>query len=416
MPQKESCKLVNELEMIKNIQHTYQQHILDSRLFELAKESGIIYSKSLEEFWKVYLETNTWMSSYDLQKYMKDKLVSSRKLLHSDSYLGSLQLVHDNLASWKEAKKEWTKNPKKFSGEPKPPKKNKFFAPIIFKKSAIHLNNGFLELSLAKEFRKQPIRIRWSIQKPKYCTIIYDKTKGWFLNCVIEESVFQLELDKTRIMSVDLGEKRIATTFDGKNTIMYNGKYLMSLTRLENKIKGKTQTKLSKKKKGSKNYKNIQRSQRRVSSRLRNKKKDFLHKTSKKIVDNLIIKNIGNIVFGDCSNIHTETNLGKQNQRIQQNPEQQLRKYISYKFESIGGTAEVVSEHYTTQTCPKCNNKYKPHDRRYECKKCGFEFDRDGVGAINIWLNNVSLDKTNVVGFLADPIGVKYQDCSNVFC
>jgi len=125
---------------------------------------------------------------------------------------------------------------------------------------------------------------------------------------------------------------------------------------------------------------------------------------------------IGNIVFGDCSNIHTETNLGKQNQRIQQNPEQQLRKYISYKFESIGGTAEVVSEHYTTQTCPKCNNKYKPHDRRYECKKCGFEFDRDGVGAINIWLNNVSLDKTNVVGFLADPIGVKYQDCSNVFC
>ena len=80
----------------------------------------------------------------------------------------------------------------------------------------------------------------------------------------------------------------------------------------------------------------------------------------------------------------------------------------------IGGTIEVVPEYYTTQTCPKCKNRYKPTDRKYECEECGFKFDRDGVGAINIWLNNVSLDKTNVVGFLTNPIGIKYQDCLKV--
>lgn len=395
--------------MEKINRHTYQLIISEPRLFELAKESGFIYSKSLEEFWKVYNSENVWLSSYDLQSYMKEKLLPFRKLLHSDSYLGSLQLVHDNLASWKESKKEYKKNPKKFSGEPKPPTKSKFFSPVIFKKSAIRIKNGYLLLSLAKGVK--PIKIKWSVQKPKYCTIIYDKTKGWFLNCTLEDSILQLDLDKEKLMSVDLGEKRIATTFDGKETKMYNGKYLRSLTRLENKIKSKTQKKLSKKKKGSKNFKDIQRAQRRTSNRFKNKKRDFLHQTSKKIVDDLIVKNIGKIIFGDCSSIHTETNLGNNNQKVQQNPEQQLRKYISYKFESIGGLTAVVPENYTTQTCPKCNNRYKPNSRKYECKECGFIFDRDGIGAINIWLNNVSFDKTNVVGFLTNPIGIKYQNC-----
>ena len=44
-----------------------------------------------------------------------------------------------------------------------------------------------------------------------------------------------------------------------------------------------------------------------------------------------------------------------------------------------------VNESYTSQTCGLCGNTYKiGGKRKYECKKCGFEEDRDVNGARNI--------------------------------
>ncbi|WP_241661628.1 transposase [Bacillus wiedmannii] len=38
---------------------------------------------------------------------------------------------------------------------------------------------------------------------------------------------------------------------------------------------------------------------------------------------------------------------------------------------------------YTSQTCPKCSEKNKAQDRKYNCK-CGFEKHRDIIEAMNI--------------------------------
>ena len=393
--------------------HTYQQTITDSRLFELAKESGMIYSKSLKAFWKRYNKENFWMGSYDLLSYMKDRL--KRTLLHSASYQGSLQLVADNLSSWRSAKKEWEKHPEKFNGKPIPPHKKKFFQTIIFKKSAIRLRNGYLYLSLAKG--NDPIKVKLTLDKPKYVTINYDSSKGWLLNTTLEVPTEQLELNKGNILSIDLGVNRIATTFNSVNNevITYSGKYIKSLIRLENKIRGETQKKLSKTKFKSKRNNVVRRANRIVRKRINDKKKDFLNKTSKQIVNYCVKNNIGKIVIGDCSDIHTNTNTGKKNnQKIQQFPEQKLLKCIKYKFESISGLTEVIQEHYTSQTCPSCGNRYKPTNRIYNCKLCGFVYDRDGVGSINIYrkyrLKENENFQLNVVGQLTCPIGLKYHD------
>ena len=59
--------------------------------------------------------------------------------------------------------------------------------------------------------------------------------------------------------------------------------------------------------------------------------------------------------------------------------------------------------------CPKCGNRKKPTNRNYHCNHCGFEYHRDGVGAINIW-NKVSGFILNpVVGVMASPIGVRFH-------
>lgn len=400
----------------KIIQVTYTQKISDERLLDLSKESASVYNKALRIFWKKKNQ-NVFLSKFSLQKEMSSNY--SRGLLHSDSYIASLQQFHAAVICWIRASKEYLKHPEKFTGKPKPPIVEKQVNCITFKQHAIRCKNNFLLLSLSSG--NDPIKIRWNkkLGLPIYAIINWNSNFGWLIHIVVEKTIEEASmLQKEKILGVDLGVKRIATVFDGNNCITFSGKYLNSLSRLENKIQGSNQTKLEKLKKHGRQYKKIKRAERKIRFKIRNKEKDFLNKTSRKIVNYAVKNNIGTIVFGDCADIHEKTDCGKNNQIIQQNLEQQLRKYVTYKYESIGGITQVIPENYTSQTCPKCGSR-KKDKRIYSCSNslCGFQYHRDGVGSINIWglANNVSLGNLpNVVDGLTPPIGVKYksfQDC-----
>ncbi|MBJ8073699.1 zinc ribbon domain-containing protein, partial [Bacillus cereus] len=60
-----------------------------------------------------------------------------------------------------------------------------------------------------------------------------------------------------------------------------------------------------------------------------------------------------------------------------------LAQFIEYKATLVGIKIEYVNPVYTSQTCPKCSEKNKAQDRKYNCT-CGFEKHRDIVGAMNI--------------------------------
>ena len=51
---------------------------------------------------------------------------------------------------------------------------------------------------------------------------------------------------------------------------------------------------------------------------------------------------------------------------------------------------EIVNEAYTSQTCTRCGEKYKPSGDVYKCKHCLLVIDRDVNGARNIFLKYVS--------------------------
>lgn len=404
---------------------TYVQKYYDSKLFELAKESGNVYSKALVFFHKTLRKKKIWLSPKAIARYIEETV--ERKLLHSQSYQASYQKLFDNIKAFSKAKKEWIKNPSKFLGQPRLTRKRKFFQPIQFKKSAIRYKDGFIILSLAKGM--ESLKIRWMVAEPSrsnaklnipsFVSINWNSIKRyWQVNLVIEKenTIFSLDINKT--MAIDLGIKRIATSYDSKESVTYSGKKVKSLTIGRNKINSESQVKLSKLKKGSKKYKKLRTANRKVNLRIDNKIKDILHKTSKTIVNQAIKNNIGKIAIGDCSSIHNNTSCGKvNNQQIQQNPEQRLLKYIEYKFNNIGGTIEIVPENYTSQTCPNCQSRHKPQNRVYKCPTCKFKDDRDIVGAKNIYKVSFGLDiksKLDVIGFLTKPIGWKYKtnrDC-----
>ena len=403
--------------MFNTVKTTYTQKVYDSRLFELSKESGEVYTQSLIFFHRVLRKKNIFLSEKSISRYIQIKV--KRKFLHSQSYQASYQKFTDNLKSFYKAKKEWLKNPSKFSGKPKLTRKRKFFQPIQFKQSAIRFKNNYLELSLAKGL--EPLKFKWNITLsiPKFVSIVWNKDKRyWQLNSVIEKEIKQEVLNVNSTLAIDLGVKRIATTFDvTKTSITFSGKKIKSLIVGRNKINAKTQSKLSELKKGSRKYIKIRNANKKVNLRIENKIKDILHKTSRTIVNYAKKKQISKIIIGNCSSIHTGINLGtKNNQQIQQNPEQRLRKYIEYKFRNIGGIVATISENYTSQTCPSCCNKYKPTNRIYKCSNCGFIDDRDVVGAKNIYKVSFGIDiksKLDVIGFLTKPLGWKYKSNQN---
>ena len=397
--------------------HAYKQPFkADTLTFELAKESGKIYSKAM------LLNKKEHKSFKEITKIMEKYCKENRKYLHSQSAQASYQNFITNLKSFFEALKTFNKNPSGFSGKPRPPHKNKFMYKIIFKKSAIHCNNGYMLLSVKKPY--EPIKIKWAkdLPIPLWVEISYNKYDGWNISFVMEEKCELLELDKNKVMTIDPGNKRTATTFNNVDSEVttYNGKIIMSLVRLRNVVDGRIKTKQSKCKKRSRYYKILARVKRKIVKRIKNKENDILHKYSRKIVNDAVSKGIGKIVSGDNSSTHNKTDCGKQNQKIQQNPERKLIKLVEYKFARVGGQAEAGHEQYTSRTCPKCGyvKNTSPKGRTYSCSnpiKCDFAYDRDGVGAIGIMkknVSNVSFDHKewlDVVGGLTPPIGVKYH-------
>lgn len=400
--------------MEKITQFSYNINIKDNnnQILDLAKESAQVYNQTLDIFWS-NLDNGIFLSKFDAQKYINIE----RKLLHSDSYIGSIQLAHSATQIYFKIIKKYKTNPSNFSGCPKPPKEHKSIQMIIFKKSAIRFKNGYLLLSTKNE----PLKIKWNINKgmPIYATITWKRETGWQLNLVLEREQNIVQFVEDKLLSIDLGIKRIAATYDLDRVILYSGKLIMSLNRLRNKINAETQSKLSGLEKHSRRYKKIKSANRRVARRINDKIRDILHKYSRTIVNYCIENRIGTIVVGDCSGIHNDPNCGKKNnQKIVQHPEQKLLNYIKYKFEDIGGVVLTTPESYTSRTCPCCGKvkKSSPNGRIFKCQGCNFGYDRDGIGAINIY-KKVSCGEENklqVVGGLTPPIGFVYKqsrDC-----
>ena len=61
-------------------------------------------------------------------------------------------------------------------------------------------------------------------------------------------------------------------------------------------------------------------------------------------------------------------------------------KKMTLHARSEGITVELVDEHNTSKTCPRCRRQHKPRGRVYRCPNpaCGLVAHRDVVGAVNI--------------------------------
>ena len=194
-----------------------------------------------------------------------------------------------------------------------------------------------------------------------------------------------MHLNEDNILGIDLGINNIVTTSDniGNKPLIIKGGVAKSLNQFYNKQLAKYKSIAMKC-----NDTELTAYILKLHRKRNNKMRDFLHKTSRKVVNYCIASDIGTIVLGYNEGWKQGANIGKKNnQNFATIPFRKLVRQIEYKSEMVGIKVVRVSEEYTSQTCSSCgvarksNRTYRGF---YACKECGTVLNADVNASRNI--------------------------------
>ena len=246
--------------------------------------------------------------------------------------------------------------------------------------SKVELRKGFIKLSGTN------VRIETTRRKIQQVRVI---PKG---NHICIEVVYQTQEppakeNNGRYASIDLGLNNLAcVTSNTIKPIIINGKPLKSVNQFFNKRKAELQSKLKNNRKTSNRIKSI--------THKRNCRiKDYLHKSSRKIINHLVANEIPTLVIGKNDGWKQEINIGsRNNQNFVNIPHSQLVQMIDYKAKMEGITVILQEESYTSKCSFLDSEPIEKHD-----KYCGKRITRglfktstgkvinaDGNGSLNI--------------------------------
>ncbi|MBX9255248.1 IS200/IS605 family element transposase accessory protein TnpB [Desmonostoc muscorum CCALA 125] len=260
-----------------------------------------------------------------------------------------IRLVDRCWASFFAAKKEYTKNPDKFKGEPKIPKykdKIKGRCVVIYPAQAISkrgLAKGLLQPSGTR------ISITTSlVGKVDEIRLVPKKCGGYVLEAIYEKPELPL-LDYNYIAAIDLGLNNLATVSSnnqGFKPLIINGRPLKSINHYFNKKKASFQSELQ-----------LQYEKRYTSNRInkltsiRNNKVDtYLHQASRTIIHYLLQNQIGTLVIGNNKHWKQDINIGsRNNQNFVQIPHYKFIQQLIYKAQLVGIKVILNEESYTSK-------------------------------------------------------------------
>lgn len=209
--------------------------------------------------------------------------------------------------------------------------------------------------------------------KIRTCCIKKSSTGKWYatFSCEIENKPLP-KSDKA--IGLDVGLESFATFSDGNK--IENPRFF----RREEKALAKAQRKLSKLEKGTPERKRNKKTVAHIHERIANKRSNFVHQQSRKIVNQY-----GIIAIEDLS-INRMVHNRCLSKSIHDAAWSQFAQYLGYKAEYAGRQIAKINPAYTSQDCNKCGHREakKLSDRVHRCSCCGFVCDRDHNASLNI--------------------------------
>ena len=189
--------------------------------------------------------------------------------------------------------------------------------------------------------------------------------------------IFKVDQDRSTV-GIDLGIKDFLVESTGKKTNA--PKFLRSS---ENRLK-KAQRRLSRKQKGSSNRSKQRLHVARLHEKVSNQRKDFLHKESKRIVDE------NQVIYLESLNVRGMMRNRHLSKSIADSGWGEFVRQLKYKAHWNGsivvqiGQWEPSSKLCSTSGCDYKNDALKLSDREWICPQCKSTHDRDINAAKNI--------------------------------
>ncbi|EDP75525.1 RNA-guided endonuclease TnpB family protein [Hydrogenivirga sp. 128-5-R1-1] len=370
---------------------TYKFRAYPSVLLEYKMENWLyilcnLYNHALEErkrAWKEEKKTITYSHQQNSLPELKRK-DPFLKLVHS-------QVLQDCLRRVDNAFQKFFRKEAKYPKKKKLSRYNSFTFPQVWMKQKDKLtgdpklteviklerkNGRFVYLHLPK-LGKLKIRLHKQIDwtRAKTVTIKREPSGKWYVCITVEVELEEILREaQERVVGIDLGVKNLATTSEGE--FIQHPKFLQ---KLEKRLK-REQKKLSRKKKGSTNWEKQKERLAKIHERIRNARRDFLHKLSRYLVDsydhisfeNLNIKELVQNI--SLAKLILDAGWGT------------LITFATYKAVMAGARVVRVDPSYTTQDCSVCGFRVPKTlaERLHECPECGAVMDRDYNASLNI--------------------------------
>lgn len=235
------------------------------------------------------------------------------------------------------------------------------------------LENGKLHLSKIGE-------VKIKLHRPiggtiKALIIRRDALGNWYacFSCVIDPNPLP-QMDLT--IGIDIGLTSFATCSNGEK--IANPRFF----RKEEKALAKAQRRLSKAEKGTPERAKQRRVVAHIYKRIANKRRDFAHKLSRKLVNNFGVISFEKLDIQDMM----DSNWRSMNKSISDAAWRQFVQFVAYKAEDAGRNFVQVDPRNTTKMCSRCGRLVEKDlsVRIHNCTFCGLVLDRDENAAINI--------------------------------
>jgi len=291
-------------------------------------------------YWRQSMFKNIeYFTEYELSGLFAEFKEENFKSLPSTTSQQIIRNVFKNATCWQKSRKEYAKNPSKFSGKPKLPKYKKELSELYFTSAQIRLKDGHAH------FPKMigDITVKTNLKKINCCRVI-PKSNHFVVEFVYTiDDVVEKEYNG-KALGVDLGMNNLATCIiNTGESFLINGKPIKSINQFYNKKKADLQSKLKP---------NVHLSKRieRLTFKRNNLIKNNLHHASKYIIEKAKDLDISHIAIGNNKQWKTEINLGKKtNQNFVSIPHSYLINQIEYKAKKAGIKVTTTEESYTSK-------------------------------------------------------------------
>ena len=334
-----------------------ERHIIknNKELDILCFNSKNLYNKALYLVRQHYFETKSYLNYYDVNRLMVGSKDVDYYSLPTKASKQTLMLLDRNFKSFFSLiKKKQSGNYDKPIRIPKYlDKEGRTIA--IFPKEAVskkYLKKGLIKLSSLS------VEIPTKVTESNIVEVrVLPRNNHHIIEVTYKVDEVKPKSDNGRYASIDLGLNNLATVSSNVvKPFIINGRPLKSINQYWNKEKSRLQSLLKGNKKTSKRIESI-------TNKRNNKVKDYLHKSSRLLVNFLVSNDISTLVVGYNEEWKQNINIGKRNNQSFVNiPFYTFIQQLEYKCKLEGINIILTEESYTSKCSFLDNESVEKHE------------------------------------------------------